>query len=181
MPYGIVLLPDPETADRLAEYAAHVGASGEPLMTIGPAAPPHLTLLHADCGAEAAQRWWTCVAGALPPVIWVRLNRLAFSPISPGDFHVPEGGVYAGLEAFRGRELDAAHDTVVRCAGAVDGRPLTGIGDAFSPHITLGVLRRFPAHRVELPADLVTGRFPLRPALGALGRYGTFPDILGPE
>lgn len=177
MPYGIVLLPEPETAGRLVEYAAHVGAGSEPLMTLNPAAPPHLTLLHMDCTVEAAHRWWKSAAEVLPPVIWVRLGRLAFSPIPPGDFHVPEGGIYAGLEAFRDRELDAAHAAVARFAGTVGGRPLTGIGDAFSPHITLGILRRFPAHAVELPASLVTGRFPLRPALGTLGPYGTFPDL----
>ncbi len=178
MPYGIVLLPEPETADRLVQYAAHVGASSEPLMTINPTAPPHITLLHAGCNVEDAQRWWKCAADVLPSVIWVRLGRLGFSPIPLGDFHVPEGGIYVGLEAFRNHELDAAHDAVVQFASAVGGTPLTGIGDAFSPHITLGILRRFPTHAVELPSSLVTGQFSFRPALGVLGPYGTFPDIL---
>jgi hypothetical protein len=147
-------------------------------MTIGATAPPHLTLLHVDCSADDAQRWWAYASDVLPPVIWVRFGRLAFSPIPPGNFHVPEGGIYAGLEAFRDRKLDAAHAAAARFAGTVGGRPLTGTGDAFSPHVTLGILRSFPTHAVGLPADLVTGRFPVRPALGALGPYGTFPEIL---
>jgi hypothetical protein len=179
LPYGVILLPDGDTAERMIDYARHVGETAEPLMTIGANAPPHLTLLHVDCSADDAWRWWTAVSEALPAVIHVRLGRLAFSPIPPGDFHVPEGGIYAGLEAFRYTVLEQAHAATVRAAEAITGTPLTGTGEDLSPHVTLGILRRFPSHRVELPADLVTGRFAARPALGALGPYGTFPKILG--
>jgi hypothetical protein len=178
MPYGIVLLPPPDVARRLIGYSAAIGGLADARMTLGDAAPPHVTVLHAACDLPAARDWWERVRDHLGDAGPVTTGGLAFAPVPAGDFYLPEGGVYFGLEIVRHKALAVAHEAALRAARDVGAEPLGRVGEGFRPHITLGVGRRFPVGEVELPADLVTTSFPVTPALGELGPYGTFPRLL---
>jgi 2'-5' RNA ligase len=178
VPYGIVLLPDQDTSQSLIRYAAQFTESDSPLMLVGVDAPPHVTLLHIDCSFKDAKFWWKSAVSKLDSVISIQLTGLAFTPMLKGNYYAPGGGIHVGLEALRRSTLERAHRNVVYSANQVKGGILSPIGDDFRPHVTLGVLSSFPGTTLDLPPEIVTRRFHAKAALGKLGNYGTFPEIL---
>lgn len=178
MPYGIILLPDEDTSQRLIRYAAQFSGSGSPLMVIGANAPPHVTLLQIDCSFDDAHLWWMRAAPKLDSTISIQLAGLLLTPVPKGNYHTPEGGIHVGLEAVRRSDLERAHSYTVHSADKIDGSRLTPDGEDFRPHVTLGVLSSFPSVALDLPLEIVTRRFNAKAALGTLGNYGTFPEII---
>jgi hypothetical protein len=176
---GLVLLPEQRlVVDRLARYAGAVCTSGKPLMMIGEDAPPHLTLIHITTSLAAAKVIFDRAAARLGFRLPVRLSGLMFAPIPTGDYHVPEGGIYVGLEALRTPALDFAHRFVCNEATRFGAKILTPAGDDFRPHITLGILTTYPVRPIPLPPEVVKASFNTSLRLGRLGRNGTVPDIL---
>ena len=178
MPYGIILLPDQDTSRSLIQYAAQFTKSGTPLMLVGAGAPPHVTLLHIDCSFEDAQHWWRSAAPKLDSTISIQLAGLAFTPTPKGNYYVPEGGIHVGLEAVRRSNLERAHHDVIHSAEKIAGNILTPMGENFRPHVTLGVLSSPPNVALDLSPEIVTREFHAKAALGTLGSYGTFPEII---
>jgi 2'-5' RNA ligase len=177
MPYGIILIPPPDFCSRLARYAAQVGPASIAAMRVGNGAPPHVTVAHGDCTPDAAKTWWRDVSAADPDGVTVRLVGLMLAPIPVGNHYVPEGGVYAGIEAFRDAGLEEVHRAALASAAARGVATIGPVGDQYRPHLTLAVFDAVPVIP-HLPADLVTATVDTRLALGRLGPYGTFPDIL---
>lgn len=177
MRFGVIALPDHETSRRIVAYSQAIAAVSAPLMSLGEGAPPHMTLLHVDGSAEAVRALWTDVRD-LDPTMTLDSDGVAFSPLSPGDFYVPEGGVSVSIGIVRRPDLDRLHRRVLDLATTRGVDILGRVGDDFRPHITLNVLERFPAGEVMLPEALLAGRFTATPALGRLGDYGTFPEIV---
>ena len=104
-------------------------------------------------------------------------SGLMFSPILPGDYYAPEGGMYFGLELATSSRLGQIHQGVLDLARKADSPTLGSVGGDFRPHLTLGVLRQGAEPTVPKTVDILR-TFTCRPALGKLGQYGTFPQLL---
>ena len=174
MPYGVVLLPDRRVHDRLAALAAAIGGS-EPISLLGPRAPAHVSVVHFTGDAGQAAQVGTWMARRPHQSMPVTIIGLLYAVVAAGDYYVPQGGVYFGLEVVRRPDLDALHREAlgwVRQAGAA---PLGAAGADFRPHLTLGISRARPA----LPSlgDVPVGDLDLTLACGELGPYGTFPGL----
>ncbi|MFF5077937.1 hypothetical protein ACFY36_12860 [Actinoplanes sp. NPDC000266] len=172
MAYGVVLRPDAETSRSLAGLSHAIGGGHRPLMLLGDDAPPHVSVLHVDCADEQVAG---IVAATVPHrgrVFEAKVIGLLYSVIAPGDYYVPSGGCYFGLEVIRTPELDALHQEFLRL-----GHPPLGlVGDDYRPHITLGVTAEPPS----LPAlsTVPTGVLRLTMFSGPVGPVGTFPDLV---
>jgi hypothetical protein len=107
----------------------------------------------------------------------VKIIGLLYAVLPAGDYYVPQGGVYFGLEIVRRPALDALHAEVLGWIGEAGARPLGAVGADYRPHVTLGVSSGCPL----LPelGEVPVGEFDVTLACGELGPYGTFPG-LGP-
>jgi hypothetical protein len=174
MPYGVVLLPTRRVHEHLVSLATTVGGA-DPVSRLGPDAPAHLSVVHFD--ADAAQAGSVADRAARHPVqrVSAAVIGLLYAAIAPGDYYVPQGGVYFGIEVVRQPALDALHREVLTWVHRCGARPLGAVDADYRPHVTLGV----SAGRPTLPdlADVPTGTFDLTLAFGELGPYGTFPGL----
>ena len=177
MAYGIILLFDDAAGAAVTGYAQGFAAADHQ-MVLGDAAPPHVTLAHAGCDRDVALRWWERCSAELPRSVPVRFNGTMVSPVPEGDYYVPEGGVYVGLEAAKDPELELAHRVVTRNARAEGAELIGAVDDDFRPHVTLAVLRHGPVRVPPAAAALLRPATGLRPVLGRLGPFGTFPEIV---
>ncbi len=171
MPHGVVLLPDRDTHARLAALAARI-AGPDPINKLGPHAPAHVSVAHFDGGDPT--RIATRTAAHPVRTLTVRIIGLLYTQVPPGDYYVPEGGVYFGLEVVRRPDLNALHHEALAWIADTGAKPLGAVGTDFRPHITLGMTRTpvFPD-----PSAIPTGDLDLRLAFGELGPYGTFPNL----
>jgi hypothetical protein len=174
MPYGVVLLPDRRVHQRLAALAAAIGGS-ESISLLGAEAPAHVSVVHFDGGAGQAAQVRTWMARRPQQTMPVTIIGLLYAVVAAGDFYVPQGGVYFGLEVVRRPDLDVLHQEALGRVRQAGGTPLGAVRVDFRPHLTLGVTRGQPA----LPdlGDVPVGRLELTLALGELGPYGTFPSL----
>jgi hypothetical protein len=165
-----VLRPDAETSRTLIDLSHAIGGGAEPINLLGSAAPPHVSVVHWEApdripdvmalGGRYRQRTFD-----------VKVTGLLYTVVPPGDYYVPQGGYYFGLEIVRRPDLDALHREFL---GAV-AQPLGQVGDDFRPHITLAMTARMPV----LPAlsDVPAGIIRTTLAAGLVGPYGTFPQL----
>lgn len=170
MPYGIVLLPDRATHARLADLAGAAGGP-DPINKLGEHAPAHISVVHFDGPPEAIE-----ARAAAHPIRTLRVTviGLLYTVVPPGDYYVPQGGVYYGIEIVREPGLNALHAEALSWVLDSGATPLGAVGAGYRPHITLGMtagpvlpdLATVP--RGELTAEL---------AFGELGPYGTFPGL----
>ena len=174
MPYGVVLLPDRRTHEELATLAAAIAGPSR-VNTLGDHAPAHVSVAHFDGDAEEAARVAAHLDGFPLTVPSVKIIGLLYATVAPGDYYVPQGGVYFGLEMVRRPDLDALHTEVLGWIAEAGARPLGAVGADFRPHITLGV----SSSRPELPdpADVPAGELAVTLAFGEVGPYGTFPGL----
>ena len=104
-------------------------------------------------------------------------SSACYVPVPKGDYYVPTGGTYFGVEIVRRPDLDALHRRYLDFAAARGMTPLGAVGADYRPHITLGVTEVQPALP---PLDMVPlGELDLTLAHGPIGPYGSFPT-LGP-
>ena len=172
MIYGIVLLPNARTIERILEFARRVTIASPPISCVSVDAIPHLSLVHAESTVDNAQRWWREVARSITVSFPATLTGLMFSPLPVGDYYVPEGGVYFGLEVLRSVALYNAHLEVLGLASRAGVVPMGAAADKFRPHITLGVLRNFPYTRLTLPPDMTAATIQCTLAFGQIRQYG---------
>ena len=174
MPYGVVLLPDRRTHDRLAALAAAIGGP-EPISLLGPHAPAHVSVLHFEADADQAAQVRAWMARHPRRTLPVTVIGLLYTVVAAGDYYVPQGGVYFGLEVVRRPDLNALHQQALGWVRAAGAAPLGAVGADFRPHLTLGVSRSQPA----LPSlrDVPVGQIGVTLAYGELGPYGTFPSL----
>ncbi|HEX8347998.1 MAG TPA: hypothetical protein VF657_25170 [Actinoplanes sp.] len=171
MPYGMVLLPDRATHDLLVELAGVIGGP-DPINKLGDHAPAHVSVIHFDGPPEEIE-----ARAAAHPVrtLQVRPIGLLYTVVSPGDYYVPQGGVYHGIEIVRRPDLNALHAEALSWVRESGATPLGAVGADYRPHITLGMTATpvLPDLRA-----LLLGEIYVRPAFGKLGPYGTFPGLL---
>lgn len=177
--YGIILLPPPDLAVQMVEYSKRLAArTVNPTMSLDTdERPPHLTLLHVECDEDVASSWWSQAKALLEPSYPITLTGLAFTPLPSGDYYVPEGGLYFGLQARYSNALRQVHLRLLDLARELGARPLEATGENFAPHITLGILQGFPVDEPPVPPEIVTATARGEPAFGHLGAYGTFPTL----
>ncbi|MEV6848281.1 hypothetical protein [Actinoplanes sp. NPDC051411] len=174
MAYGVVLLPDARTARTLTELSHAIGHGARPRHLLGEQAPPHVSVLHLDVPGERAAEIADHVA-AHPRQITVKVIGLLYVPVPEGDYYVPAGGTYFGVEMVRRPDLDALHHEYLDFAAARGMAPLGAVGDDYRPHVTLGVTEVQPALP---PLDMLPlGELRLILAGGPIGAYGTFPTL----
>lgn len=173
MPYGVVLLPDRRTHESLTRLAAAI-AGPAPVNTLGDHAPAHVSVAHFEADATQAAGIAARLAGRAATVTSVKIIGLLYAVLAPGDYYVPQGGVYFGLEVVRRPGLDALHREVLGWIGEAGATPLGAVGDDYRPHVTLGV-----TGSPELPelGDVPVGELAVTLASGELGPYGTFPGL----
>jgi hypothetical protein len=173
MPHGIVLLPDRATHDRLADLAGVISGPN-PINKLGDHAPAHVSVVHFDGPpGEIEAR----VEARPVRTLQVRVIGLLYAVVPPGDYYVPQGGVYFGIEIVRRPDLNSLHAEALSWVEEGGATPLGAVGADYRPHITLGM-----AAGPVLP-DLVAvplGEISVELAFGELGPYGTFPGLLRP-
>ncbi len=171
MAYGVVLRPDAEVSRSLIELSQVIGDGREPLMLLGEQAPPHVSVLHVDCAGDRTADILAATARHRGRVFAAKVIGLLYSVVPAGDYYVPTGGYYFGLEIIRSPELDALHQEFLRL-----GHPPLGlVNQDYRPHITLGVTAQPPSGPPfpRIPAGVVQ----LTMASGPVGPFGTFPDL----
>jgi hypothetical protein len=170
--YGVVLRPDAETSRSLIELSHVIGDGHEPLMLLGEKAPPHLSVLHMDCAEDQTDGIVAATASHRGRIFPATIIGLLYSVVPPGDYYVPAGGYYFGLEMIRSPELDALHQEFLSL-----GHPPLGLVDRdYRPHITLGMTAG-PPSQPPFP-EIPTGVLQLTMSSGPVGPFGTFPDLL---
>jgi hypothetical protein len=174
MPYGVVLLPDRRVHEHLTRLAAATCAA-DSIMLLGDRAPAHLSVVHFDGDTKQATQMEDRTARYPQRTVTVRMIGLLYAVVAPGDYYVPQGGVYFGIEVVRRPDLDTLHDEVLGWVRELGATALGAVGANFRPHFTLGVC----GGRPSLPSlgDLPTGEVDLTLAFGELGPYGTFPGL----
>ena len=100
MPYGVVLLPDRRVHQRLAAVAAAIGGA-ESISLLGSEAPAHVSAAHFDGDAGQAAQARTWMARRPQWTMPVTIICLLYAVVAAGDYYVPQGGVYFGLEVVR--------------------------------------------------------------------------------
>ncbi|MCY1136433.1 hypothetical protein OWR29_00370 [Actinoplanes sp. Pm04-4] len=171
MAYGVVLRPDPAVSRQLIALSHEIGAPHDPLMLLGDQAPPHVSVLHVDIAADEAEDIRAATAPHRGHIFTAKIIGLLYAVVPPGDYYVPTGGHYYGLEIIRTPELDALHQQFLRL-----GHPPLGlVNEDYRPHITLGVTARPPS--APPFASVPTGALRLTMAGGPVGPFGTFPDL----
>ena len=172
MAYGVVLRPDAETSRSLVELSHAIGDGHEPLMLLGEKAPPHVSVLHVDCAEDQTAGIVAATAPHRGRIVPAKVIGLLYSVIRPGDYYVPRGGYYFGLEMIRSPELDALHQEFLRLGHT----PLGLVNQDYRPHITLGVTAEPPS----LPpfSTVPAGVVQLTMSSGPVGPFGTFPDLV---
>lgn len=173
MPFGVVLLPDRATHDRLAALAA-AAAGTDPINALGDHAPAHVTVAHFDADAAQADLIRARADTHTVRSLAVKIIGLLYGPVPPGDYYVPSGGVYYGLEIVRRPDLNALHEQALGWVAEAGATPIGLVGADYRPHVTLGV-----SGRPALP-DLTTlpaGELTMTLGYGELGPYGTFPGL----
>jgi len=170
--YGVVLRPDPETSRSLVELSQAIGHGHAPLMLLGREAPPHVSVLHVDCADDQAAGIVAATARHRGRTFPAKIIGLLYSVVPPGDYYVPTGGYYFGLEMIRSPELNALHQEFLSL-----GHPPLGLVDEdYRPHITLGVTAEPPSQPpfASIPAGILR----LTMSSGPVGPFGTFPDLV---
>jgi hypothetical protein len=177
MPYGVVLLPDRRTHRQLASLAAASGGA-DPIHRLGDAAPAHVSVAHVEADAAQAAQIAARMARHPQQGITAKPIGLLYAVLGRGDYYVPQGGVYFGIEIVRRPDLDALHQETLGWIRAARATPLGAVGADYRPHITLGVT----GDRPGLPPleDVPAGELDLTLAFGELGPYGTFPTLVPP-
>jgi len=169
--YGVVLRPDAELSPALVELSHAIGDGHEPLMLLGEKAPPHVSVLHVDCAGNQTAGIVAATAPHRGRTFTAKIIGLLYTVIPPGDYYVPTGGYYFGLEMIRSPELDALHQEFLRL-----GHPPLGlVNEDYRPHITLGVTAAPPSQPPF--SEVPTGSIPLTISSGPVGPFGTFPDL----
>jgi hypothetical protein len=148
-------------------------------MLLGDDAPAHVSISHFDCTRDAALSCWEIFLRESPTSAPVELVSLSFTPLPLGYFYVPEGGIGVRLDAALTKPLAHLREKAVEAAGEI-GASLLGSRD-FHPHMSLAVLRETRIKDVDLDPTVVPSTFVASVALGRLGSYGTFPEILARE
>ncbi|WP_306210729.1 hypothetical protein [Actinoplanes sp. RD1] len=173
MPYGVVLLPSRATHARLAALAATVAGPSR-ISALGDRAPAHVSVAHFDGPADAVRER---TAAHPHRSLTVKVIGLLYTVVPEGDYYVPEGGVYFGVEMVRRPDLNALHTEVLGWIAEAGATPLGAVGPDFRPHITLGMTRS-----PQLPplTEFPLGEIPVTLAFGELGPYGTFPGLTPP-
>ncbi len=173
MAYGVVLLPDARTTATLIELSHAIGHGAQPLHQLGRPAPPHVSVLHLDGPDDQIAAY----VRAHPVRLRVKVIGLLYVPVPEGDYYVPTGGTYFGIEVVRRPDLDALHREYLGFAAEEGMSPLGAVGADYRPHITLGVTAVQPGLP---PLDkMPLGELEVRLASGPIGRYGTFPTLGG--
>ena len=174
MPYGVVLLADRHVHHSLAALAAAIGGC-QSISLLGPAAPAHVSVVHFDGDAGQAAQVRTWMARRPQQTMPGTVIGLLYAAVAAGDYYVPQGGVYFGLEVIRRPDLDVLHQDALDSVQQAGATPLGAVGANFRPHLTLGVNHAQPA----LPdlGDVPVGQLELTLAFGELGPYGTFPSL----
>jgi hypothetical protein len=174
MAYGVVLLPDARTAEALTDLSHAIGHGAQPLHQLGPQAPPHVSVLHLDVSGDRAGEV-AAYAAAHPVRLRVKVIGLLYVPVPVGDYYVPTGGIFFGVEVVRRPDLEALHRDYLGFAAERGMSPLGAVGPDFRPHVTLGVT---PVQPALPPLDkLPLGEFDVTLAHGPVGPYGTFPTL----
>jgi hypothetical protein len=171
MAYGVVLRPDAVTSRSLVELSHLIGTGHDPLMLLGDKAPPHVSVLHVDCAPADEPGIAAATAPHRGRTFPVKIIGLLFAAVPPGDYYVPDGGFYFGLEVIRTPELNALHQEFM----SLGHRPLGLVDDDYRPHITLGMTAGQPS----LPplTAVPSGTLTLTMASGPVSDFGTFPTL----
>jgi hypothetical protein len=172
MAYGVVLRPDEQTSRSLVELSHAIGDGHEPLMVLGDKAPPHLSVLHMECPEGQTAGIIAATGPYRGRTFKAKVTGLLYAVIPPGDYYVPTGGYYFGLEMIRSPELDALHQHFLHLGHT----PLGLVDQDYRPHITLGVTAEPPS----LPSlsSVPAGGIQLTMSSGPVGPFGTFPDLV---
>jgi hypothetical protein len=178
MPYGVVLLPDRRTHEKLATLAAAIAGTRHPIHRLGDTAPAHVSVAHFEADPTQAAQIAARVAHHPQHGLSAKIIGFLYAAVARGDYYVPQGGVYFGIEVVRRPDLSALHEETLGWVREADATPLGAVGADYRPHVTLGVTGGRPA----LPGldEVPAGDLDLTLAFGQLGPYGTFPSLVPP-
>jgi hypothetical protein len=177
MPVGLVLIPEHPIAEHLVSLSQDIAGGSTPIMTLGDNAPGHLSIVHVGCELEEGEPILTSLSQQRKG-FQVTFSGILVGPIPRGDYYVPQGGIYYGLECAYSDDILTLHSTALTLARRMGVKTIGAVGPRFRPHLTLGVLTETPRGDLGFPEPIFDGPLTFQLALASLGQYGTFPEVM---
>lgn len=168
-----MLLFDEAFATACERYASTLVHEREVLACLGPAAMPHLSLLHVDT-ERSPEQIWADATSALEPTYTIESHSLSLLP------YQGELGRMAYLIVPCTPALRRAEERALQLPSLRDAPVATRNGERFQPHLTLAIWAGpAPVATTELAADVVPREgIQGRLALVEIGNHGTCRRIL---
>jgi 2'-5' RNA ligase len=173
--YGFVLEPDRRLGRALTALAAAVGAGSDPVVLLGREALPHLTIVHFHADQEQAAAAASVLRSHRPRDLDVRTLGLTYGVVPAGDFYVPQGGFYFGIEVLRRPDLDRLHQEFLATLSGMGIETQGSVGPEYRPHMTLGVTAKPPL--LPTLSKVPIGEFRMSLAFGPTLPHGNFREL----
>lgn len=182
MRLGLVYLPDEVSSQRCVELSQALVRGREARVVLGEGRWPHVTLLHVETAAAAAELWAEA-KGALPATLPLAFAALAFLPYErPYNAPATMGAAPATMAyvivpctaALRSAEERALALPFVQRAEVT-----TGNGDRFMPHVTAALWEgEVGPEQVLLGRGAIEREVSGTLALGVIGAHGVYARTL---
>lgn len=182
MRLGLVYLPDEVSSQRCVELSQALVRGREARVVLGEGRWPHVTLLHVETAAAAAELWAEA-KDALPATLPMAFAALAFLPYerpynAPATMGAPPATMAYVIVPCTAA-LRSAEERALALSFVQRAEITTGNGDRFMPHVTAALWEGEVG-----PAQVLLGRGAIERevsgtlALGVIGAHGVYARTL---
>lgn len=147
---ALVLLPPADVAAELVQLSGDLAHVLPSQLVLGAGGVPHLTLVQCDAPASTVDRIAERLTASWGPDDFVTAAGLAL---------VPGGGeTWLEVPVLRSSRLSALHDASVKAVLSAGHAVVSGAGDSYRPHVTVGYVEGTAGALPSVPEALVRGR-----------------------
>jgi hypothetical protein len=184
-PFGLVLLPEPDIAERITAMAQKLLPCVGPVRSmLGEGALPHLSMTHVRSPTSPEQIWQEVQQSfSLEPVditpLGIRLHGYDKAYLAD------EGGgaLAVFLQVFFDDTIRGLREITTKTTWFTTGEvAYKGQGETLDPHFTLGSTMPgsgfTAAGPLDIPNELLNVAVPARLGLGPIGEYGVLEKVL---
>lgn len=178
MRVGLVYLPERTAASAYETLAGGLVVERRPRAVVGPAALPHLSLLHVETERDPGELW-TEARAAVPHVVdfgGLALGLLRYD--TPYNAPPAPPATMAWLIVPCSRALRAAEQAALALPFVARAAVTTANEDRFQPHVTLAIWDGEPAPASHALPEEIFATTQARLALGVIGPNGTYERSL---
>jgi len=132
--YNIGLQIEDSTGGDLEKYSAELDRLYSSRFVLGRDSIPHVTLVQAQTEMEP-QKFWEMFAARGKQAVKLTMAGICVLPTEGED-------IWLEVPVLRSQNLEMLHKQAVDLAEQVGARILSGVGDAYRPHVTVGLINR---------------------------------------